>query len=140
MRLVVDASVALKWFLQGRPGELGVDRAEAIAAAIARSPIELFAPVHWEAEIVSALARIEPGLIEDALVVLDDMRPVINGGVPVLRLAADLSVTLNHHLFDTLYHAVALEEQATLVTADEAYFIKAKDRGDIQLLRDFRAS
>jgi len=42
-----------------------------------------------------------------------------------------------HHLFDTLYHAVALEEGATLVTADAAYFAKAKDLGGIELLADF---
>jgi predicted nucleic acid-binding protein len=137
MRLVVDASVALKWFLQGRPGELHVDEAEAVAAAIARSPTELFAPVHWAAEVISVLARIEPGLVDDALVALDDMRPVVNAGVPVLRRAADLSIALNHHLFDTLYHAVALEEHATLVTADEMYFNKAKSLGGIVALADF---
>jgi predicted nucleic acid-binding protein len=128
MRLVVDASVALKWFLRGQPGELLVDKAEAIAAAIA---------VHWGAEVISVLARIEPGLVDDALVALDDMRPAINAGVPVLRRAADLSIRLNHHLFDTLYHAVALEEHAVLVTADETYFDKAKSLGGIASLADF---
>jgi predicted nucleic acid-binding protein len=37
------------------------------------------------------------------------------------RRAVEIAVALNHHLFDTLYHAVALEEGATLVTADEAF-------------------
>ena len=59
------------------------------------------------------------------------------GSVPVLKRAADLSISLNHHLFDTLYHAVALEEGATLVTADAVYFGKAKDLGGIQRLADF---
>jgi predicted nucleic acid-binding protein len=137
MRLVVDASVALKWFLKGKPRESHIDKAEAVAAAIARSPTELFAPVHWEAEIVSVLARIEPALVDDALLALDDMRPVAIAGVPVLRRAADLSVALNHHLFDTLYHAVALEEGATLVTADASYFNKANGLGGIVQLADF---
>ena len=57
--------------------------------------------------------------------------------MPALRRAADLSIALNHHLFDTLYHAVALEEGATLVTADAAYFGKAKDLGGVELLADF---
>jgi hypothetical protein len=30
-----------------------------------------------------------------------------------------LSRPLGHHLFDTLYHAVAFEEDITLITADE---------------------
>ena len=46
-------------------------------------------------------------------------------------------IALDHHLFDTLYHAVALEEGATLVTADAAYFAKAKNLGGIELLADF---
>jgi predicted nucleic acid-binding protein len=140
VRLVVDASVALKWFLQGRPGELHVAEAEAVAEAIGRSGTELFAPFHWTAEIIAVLARIERGLVDDALLLLDDMRPVVVGDVPVLRRAAELATSLNHHLFDTLYHAVALEEGATLVTADESYFDKAKGRGAIQLLADFQVS
>jgi predicted nucleic acid-binding protein len=72
------------------------------------------------------------------LLILYDARPIVIAGAPVLKRAAGLSMSLNHHLFDTLYHAVALEVGATLVTADEAYFDKAKDRGAVQLLRDFR--
>jgi predicted nucleic acid-binding protein len=55
----------------------------------------------------------------------------------VLRHAAELSAKLDHHLFDALYHAVALEEGATLITADEAYFARAKDLGSIMRLADF---
>jgi predicted nucleic acid-binding protein len=65
------------------------------------------------------------------------MRPVLVTSVSVLRRAADLSISLNHHLFDTLYHAVALEQDAALVTADEAYFAKARHLGSIELLADF---
>jgi predicted nucleic acid-binding protein len=138
VKLVVDASVALKWFLR-QPSELHVMEAEAVGAAVERSGTELFAPVHWIAEIISVLARTKPASIDDALVLLDDMGPVVVSDVPVLKRAAGLSIALNHHLFDTLYHAVALEVGAVLVTADEAYFNQAKDRGAIQLLRDFRA-
>jgi predicted nucleic acid-binding protein len=41
-------------------------------------------------------------------------------------------------LFDTLYHAVALQTPGcTLVTADKVYYRKAKVLGQIQLLEDF---
>ena len=53
------------------------------------------------------------------------------------KRAAHLSVQLKHHLFDTLYHAVALENDATLVTADDAYFAKAYRLGNIKLLTSF---
>jgi predicted nucleic acid-binding protein len=137
MRLVVDASVALKWFLRGRRNEPHVANAEAIAAAIERSGTELFAPVHWTAEVIAVLARMEPGVVDDALLLLDDMRPLVVDGVPILKRAVELSTALNHHLFDTLYHAVALEEGAILVTADEVYFGKASQFGGVQRLADF---
>jgi hypothetical protein len=44
-----------------------------------------------------------------------------------------------HHLFCTLYHAVALEHCATPVTAAGAYFAKAYKLGNIRLLTAFAA-
>ena len=113
-------------------------QAEAVAAAIERSDTELLAPVHWIAEIIAVLARARSrALVDDALLVSHDMKPKLIQGVTVLKRAADMSIALNHHLFDTLYHAVALEEGATLVTADETYYGKAKDLGGVALLADF---
>jgi predicted nucleic acid-binding protein len=137
MKLVVDASVAIKWFLAARPDEGHLAQAESVAAAIENSQTELFAPPHWIAEIIGVLARVEPGIIDDALLLLDDMKPTLIDGVATVRRAADISIQLNHHLFDTLYHAVAIETSATLVTADDAYFNKAKSLGAIQQLREF---
>lgn len=137
MRLVVDASVAVKWFIGARPDETYTAQAQAVAAAIERSGTELLAPCHWMAEVIAVIARLDPGIVDDALVLLDDMKPVLIHTVAVVKRAADLSVALNHHLFDTLYHAVALEEGATLVTADEVYLGKATDLGAIIPLADF---
>jgi predicted nucleic acid-binding protein len=137
VKLVVDASVALKWFLGANPRELDLDQAQVVAAAIERSDTELLAPPHWEAEVAAVLARVEPSLIEEALLLLCDMRPTTIGDMHVLKRAADMSVALNHHLFDTLYHAVALEEGGTLVTADDVYYAKAKDLGAIVPLARF---
>jgi len=49
----------------------------------------------------------------------------------------DASVIV-HHLFDTLYHGVALHSDTLLITADEQYFRKAKDISNITLLADYR--
>jgi predicted nucleic acid-binding protein len=136
MKLVVDASVAIKWFV-GAIDEQHIAQADAVAAAIERSETELLAPVHWTTEVIAVLARRDPRLVDRALVALDDMTPMLIHGVATLRRAAELSIALDHHLFDTLYHAVALEEGATLVTADETYYGKAKDLGGMQLLADF---
>jgi len=139
VRLVVDASVALKWFLRELPHEPDLDRAEAVAAALNRADTQLFAPVHWTAEVIGVLARVRPALVDSALLALDDAHPKVIHGMPILKRAAELTIALNHHLFDTLYHAVALEEGATLVTADEAYLGKAKGLGNIVRLADFRS-
>mgnify|MGYP001811251789 CR=1 FL=1 len=49
----------------------------------------------------------------------------------------DLAIRLNHHLFDTLYHAVALHtSRAVLITADRRYFTKAEPIGHIVLPDD----
>jgi predicted nucleic acid-binding protein len=58
----------------------------------------------------------------------------------VLRRSTHLSIEINHHLFDTLYHAVTLEhEDALLVTADERYYRKAERYGTIAALSDWPA-
>ena len=55
----------------------------------------------------------------------------------IYLIACDLAVRLNHHLFDTLYHAVALHaSETTLITADQRYFDNAQAIGQIALLRD----
>jgi predicted nucleic acid-binding protein len=48
-----------------------------------------------------------------------------------------LAIDLGHHLFDTLYHAVALESEACLVTADDRYHRKAEALPGIRHLRDW---
>jgi predicted nucleic acid-binding protein len=56
----------------------------------------------------------------------------------IYRTAIRLSVELNHHLFDTLYHAVALNSlDITLITADDAYYRKAQGMGQILRLQDY---
>jgi predicted nucleic acid-binding protein len=137
MKLVVDASVAVKWVLRDRPGELDVDRASALLGEIARCSAIAVEPVHWVAEVIGVITRLKPDRAPATIALLTHARFTTVASRAVYRRAADMSIALKHHLFDTLYHAVALEEQATLVTADEVYFGKAKDLGAIQLLGDF---
>lgn len=50
------------------------------------------------------------------------------------ELAGELARQYQHHLFDTLYHAVAIETDSLLVTTDEKYWQKGKAHGYIELL------
>jgi len=105
--------------------------------AIARRTVSVIEPVHWVAEVIGVVVRLKPDRAVAAIALLTHSRFATTASRAAYRRAAQLSEQLDHHLFDTLYHAVALEEGATLVTADAAYFAKAKDLGGIELLADF---
>lgn len=52
-----------------------------------------------------------------------------------------MAVALQQHLFDTFYHAVALEEpNGVLITADERYFRAAQSRGGIRRLKSWESA
>ncbi len=137
MRIVIDASVAVKWFLLHRSSEQNLVQARRLAERVGHPSTALFAPPHWQMETLSVLVRLEPQLAGEALGVLNDMSARIVSGSTSMQLGLRIAADLRHHLFDTLYHAVAMEMEAMLVTADEAYFDKAKPLGSIMRLADF---
>jgi hypothetical protein len=56
----------------------------------------------------------------------------------VLRRGVELAIELKQHLFDTYYHAVALETPDTmLITADERYLRAASAKGRVVYLMDW---
>ena len=134
MKRVLDASVIVKWFLDERPEEELVGEAKKLFARVQSREDDLLQPAHWRAEILSVLARAEPDLVDSAVGLLENLEFGVADDWTVYRRAAALSVQLNHHLFDTLYHAVALESDAELITADRKYFDKARGLGSITLL------
>ena len=74
-------------------------------------------------------------LPDQALSLLGDLFDIQMQGTDspaVMARAVELAARHQHHLFDTLYHAVALEtEGALLVTADAGYLRKAARDGQI---------
>jgi predicted nucleic acid-binding protein len=136
--LVVDASVALKWFLNVRDTEADKDRALALLTGIGDGSIQLLQPVHFIAEVTAVLAREKPnGAIDDLLDLMDIECRVVETP-EVYAAGLTLAVRYQHHLFDTLYHAVALQTAgATLVTADRRYFVNARREGQMVLLADW---
>jgi len=138
--VVVDASVALKWFFRLRDDEADVDRALLMLSDIDAGHIRMMQPPHFLAEMGAVLAREKPAEAQadlaDLLAIDSDLLDDRN----VYATAVDLARQLRHHLFDTLYHATALHiPRATLVTADRRYYDKARDIGQIALLADFRS-
>ena len=131
MKLVIDASVALKWILHPQQPEPDLVEALAILKALGDGLHTAHQPVHWVAEVLAVVARKAPQRIDAGLSLIQQTPFTIIDGVAVMRRAATMADALGHHLFDTLYHAVALETGAMLVTADEAYLRKAQALGQI---------
>lgn len=135
MNLVIDASVSLKWFFADRHNESGIERALAILDALDAGRVQIIQPPHFLAEIAAVLIREKgPAAAAD----LEDLQALDWQVLETAELyleAMRLSDALDHHLFDTLYHAVALCSQETmLVTADRRYFRKASGLTCICLL------
>lgn len=138
MIVVADASVALKWFLTDSLAEDHTDIALSIFEAAVLGRIQLFQPVHFIAEVAAVLARVKPTEAQSDLIDLIAIERRTVGNPKVYAHAVALATQLKHHLFDTLYHALALETpSAIFVTADRRYFTKAQHLGQIAWLPDF---
>jgi len=136
--VVADASVALKWFLTDSLAEDHTDIALVIFEAAVLGRIQLLQPVHFIAEVAAVLARVKPDEAKSDLLDLIAIERLTVDGPEVYTRAVSLATQLRHHLFDTLYHALALETpSAIFVTADRRYFDKAQHLGQIAWLADF---
>jgi len=138
MRVVADASVVVKWLLPVRDNEQDLEQALDLLRAVRNDTVTLYEPAHWLAEAAAVVTRLSPVTAEEDISDLHSMAVKVVDSTQVYLSACRLSRELDHHLFDTLYHAVALSvDDAILVTADERYFAKATGRGRVVLLRDF---
>jgi len=139
--LVIDASVIVKWILPDRVGEAHTRQALEILDAIGTGAIRVHQPPHWLAEAAAVVARLDPSVAARAVRFLHAMELPVLDDPDVYERACALSTQLDHHLFDTLYHAVAQSwPDTTLVTADDHYYRKARSLGGIAHLRAYRPS
>lgn len=138
MIIVADASVALKWFFRTRADEADVGPALVLLEGVADGRVALLEPPHFVAEVIAVLAREAPHSAAASLRDLLAIEMRIEAEAPVYERALTLAARHKHHLFDTLYHALALcTPGAVLVTADEAYWRKARSEGAIMRVADF---
>jgi len=138
--VVLDASVVLKWLLEDPAREPDTEKALAVIESVVSGALEILQPAHWLAEVAAVAARLTPLTAVRDVEMLAAFEFPTTDDPNVMRRATILAIETNHHLFDTLYHAVALEqEDALLVTADDRYFMKAERYGTIAALRDWGA-
>ena len=138
MTVVLDASVVLKWLLEDPTTEPDTEKALALIDAVISGKLEILQPVHWLIEVAAVAARLTPQTAVQDVELLSAMQLPTSDDPGVLLRATRLAIETDHHLFDTLYHAVALEhDDAVLVTADDRYLRKAKRYGMIAALADW---
>ena len=136
--VVLDASVIVKWIFADRAEESHSLQALQILQFIKESRVIVIQPPHWLAEVAAVIARLDSNRARQAVSLLHALEFSVITDVEVYHKACDLSASLKQHLFDTLYHAVALTKFASmLITADEQYYRKAHKAGGIVRLREF---
>jgi predicted nucleic acid-binding protein len=139
--VVLDASVVLKWLLEDPAREPDTEKAFAVIESVVRGGLEIMQPVHWLAEVAAVAARLTPQTAVRDVEMLAALEFPTTDDPNVMRRATNLAIETNHHLFDTLYHAVALEnEDALLVTADDRYYMKAERYGMIAALSNWESA
>ena len=126
MSLVVDASVALKWFVP----EV---RSEAARALLDRED-DLLAPDWLLIEVANCLWKagrrgsIDPPQSHKILATVEEIFHLLPSA-PLVRRAVELAQDLDHPVYDCLYLAAAEEAGAPLVTDDRGLVAAAKTHG-----------
>jgi predicted nucleic acid-binding protein len=122
--LVVDASVAAKWFLPV-PGETLVDEAFRLLHQYADGEIRFLVPDLFWAELGNLFwkavrrNRWTQTSAEAALTALQERKlPTVSSAV-LLDPAFRIAIAFDRTVYDSLYIALAVHSKAQLVTADE---------------------
>lgn len=127
MKLVVDASVVVKWFVDE-------DRRD-LARSLGGAGFERVAPDFLRLEVVNVPSRkLRDGLIqkeqcEIALASLSEGLVTLLPSDRYLPRAFELSTRIRHALYDCLYVAVADLEDCIFVTDDEKFGRKCLEFG-----------
>ena len=120
--IVVDASVAVKWYVD----EPGHDA----ALAFLRSETERIAPDFALLEVINVLRRkqrigtFSQQQLLDAIEHLGKSFDRLLSAKAMLPLAVNMSRSLDHSVYDCAYLACALIEDTQLVTADAVFALK----------------
>lgn len=133
--LVLDTSVILKWIFK----EDDYESARKIGVRLVDRKITISVPSHFFAELANVLGRKENVRAMEFISALrmSTIRErflslsVINFALELMRKYKKIT------FYDAAYHAIAILENGTFVTADEKYYKTAKDAGSIMLLKNY---
>jgi predicted nucleic acid-binding protein len=122
--VVVDASVAAKWFLPAK-GEPLTAEALDLFRQYARQDIRFIVPDLFWAELANVLwkavrlGRFPKVSAETALAYLTDCEFATVPSRTLLHSAFQIATAFERTVYDSLYVALAIQSKAKLITADE---------------------
>ncbi|MBZ5661648.1 MAG: type II toxin-antitoxin system VapC family toxin [Acidobacteriia bacterium] len=122
--VVVDASVAAKWFLP-ESGEGLVEQALALLNKYDKNEVRFVVPDLFYVEIASAIwkavrvGRVPRAFGDQALVLLTQREFVTVPSLKLLDQAFQIGTGHGRSVYDSLYVALAVQTNSQLITADE---------------------
>lgn len=136
--VVPDASVILKWVLLAED-EPFYRQARDLQQHYLENDVAFAVPSLWRFEIGNTLARRYPAYAVESILDLQNMdmaepHPSQTWIEHACRLAHEYSVAF----YDAAYHALAIVESGTLVTADERYLRAVGDQDNVCHITDWR--
>ncbi len=137
MIVIPDASVILKWVLPRNISPLQ-DQALTIRDAALTEKISLIVPPLWRYEVGNTLTRLVPDNALRLMMLCESVGLTeVKADDKWLEIAVNLVRQSKISFYDAAYHALAVAQSATLVTADEKYAHKSKYFSHVCLLKDW---
>lgn len=133
---VVDASVVLKWLLEETNH---TEEALKLYYDFGDGKVDLIAPVHIFTEVANTIGRKIP---KAALACFSDLKQMrIREYMLSIELSSIAFKLMQKHpeisFYDAAYHALALQEGATFITADKRYYEHMKCEGNLMHLSEY---
>ena len=139
MIVVPDASVLLKWVLE-RDSEPDHRQAIQLQQALLDEVVEIRLPTLWRYEVGNVLGLKKPTAATE---LMSALLAYEFEEVP-LRTEYNLAVLEHMHevrhvtFYDSAYHVLALHTKGLYLTADRAYVKRAKRKGHLALLSEWK--
>ena len=140
MILVPDASVLLKWVLE-QEDEPDHRKAIQLQQALLDESVEIRLPTLWRYEVGNVLGLKKPAMAVELMSVLlayefDEVPLRTEYGLAVLEHMREVKhVTF----YDSAYHVLAIRAKGLYLTADMAYVKRAKAKGYVALLSEWKS-
>ena len=133
---VLDASVLIKWFIEEIENKT---EALKIKQDYVEERIEVIIPSLCLYEVSNTMSK----KIPDAILTFSQ---ILMLDIPEKSLKLDdtyqalkiINKIPKVSFYDAIYHAIAINHNATFITADEKYYAQTKSLKHIQLLKDYK--